>query len=111
VPINTRISLIVNLTVHCLRNTLFVLEITFWRVRWNISWSADKCNRTKPYGAIHYVTTSKDNYRHGYISFFSLIDFLSFHFQHHYLFAQHISVSFLLYIGSEVIFKHSATQQ
>jgi hypothetical protein len=88
-----------------------VLEITFWRVRWDISWSADKWKRTKPYSAIHYVTTSKDNCRHCYIPFFSLIGFLSFNCQHHYLFAQHISVAFLLYIGSEAIFKHSPTQQ
>lgn len=46
-----------------------------------------------------------------YISFFSLIGFLSFNCQRHYLFAQHISVSFLLYIGSEAIFKHSPTQK
>jgi len=93
-----------------------MLEITFWRVRWDISWSADKCKSTKPYGAIHHVTASKDNCRHCYISFFSLIGFLSFNFQLSaslfiYLFAQRISVSFLLCIGSEAIFKHTPTQQ
>lgn len=42
--------------------------------------------------------------------FLSLIGFLSFNCQYNYLFAQNISVSIVLYIGSEAIFKHSSTQ-